>query len=206
MIDSISSSSIYSSISNTSISQQQNNSLSLDQQELIEATLSNYDSSSLSQSDAAEIVSAFQDAGIEPSKELADTMESLGFDAKEVGDAAGVAGVAGGQGGGGGGMPPPPPPSEEEFDEVSTLIESLFSTEDSDEDSDVASSFDDIMDYTSRILSLNDNSKDEVLDLFDKYNLDNSDLSSSEVNSVITSNLNQILGDSNNYKRVSFYA
>lgn len=203
MIDSISSSSIYSSISNTSVNQQQNNSLSLDQQELIEATLSNYDSSSLSQSDAAEIVSAFQDAGIEPSKELADTMESLGFDAKEVGDAAGV---AGGQGGGGGGMPPPPPPSEEEFDEVSTLIKSLFSTEDSDEDSDVASSFDDIMDYTSRILSLNDNSKDEVLDLFDKYNLDNSDLSSSEVNSVITSNLNQILGDSNNYKRVSFYA
>ena len=203
MIDSISSSSIYSSISNTSVNQQQNNSLSLDQQELIESTLSNYDSSSLSQSDAAEIVSAFQDAGIEPSKELADTMESLGFDAKEVGDAAGV---AGGQGGGGGGMPPPPPPSEEEFDEVSTLIKSLFSTEDSDEDSDVASSFDDIMDYTSRILSLNDNSKDEVLDLFDKYNLDNSDLSSSEVNSVITSNLNQILGDSNNYKRVSFYA
>lgn len=173
-------------------------SLSLEQQQVIEDTLSNYDASNLSESDAQSIVSAFSEAGITPSKELAETMESLGFSAREVGDLAGVSG----QQSAGGMPPPPPPPSQEEVDTVSSLIDTLFNSDDEDD----AISFDDVMDYTSRILSLNDESKQEVMDLLEEYGSQSSELSTSDVSNVVSNTLSQILGDSNNYKRTSFYA
>jgi len=74
------------------------NSLTESQLETISSVLNNYDSTNLSSEDASAIVEAFQAAGIQPSRELANAMSSEGFDAKEVGDLAGI---------GRGDMPPP---------------------------------------------------------------------------------------------------
>lgn len=68
------------------------------QEDTISSILANYDANNLSEDDAKNIVSAFKDAGIEPSSELESAMEAAGFDAKEVGTLAGV---------GQGGTPPP---------------------------------------------------------------------------------------------------
>ena len=171
------------------------NSLSSTQLETISSVLENYDTDNLSQSDAQSIIAAFEDAGIEPSAELASAMEEAGFDAREIGD------LAGGQSGGGG-MPPPPP--AEETDSISSLLDTLLNTEE-DEESTTTTSFDDIMDYTSRILSLNEESKTEVMDLLDKYGSEDTQYTAEETNDLLKTSLSQILSDTNNYKSVSFY-
>jgi Ca2+-binding EF-hand superfamily protein len=79
-----------SSTSNTS-------STASSQAKTISSILSNFDASNLSTSDAKSIVSAFKDAGITPSEELANLMKDAGFDAKKVGTLAGV-GQQGSQG------------------------------------------------------------------------------------------------------------
>jgi len=178
-----------------------NTPLSESQLETISSVLSNYDSSNLSAEDASAIVEAFSSAGIEPSRELANAMSSEGFNAKEVGDLAGV---------GKGDMPPPPPPpppsnSEQEESDISSLLDSLLSIQSEDEESTITSSFNEIMEYTSRIINLNENSKTEVMDLLDKFS-SNEEYSSSEVNNIIRNSLGQILSDPDNYNRVSFYA
>jgi len=215
MISGISSGLDYSAItSSASSSSSSKNALSYDQQQIIDDTLSNYDSSNLSQSDALEIVAAFQEANIEPSKQLEDAMSSLGFDAKEVGDLAGVSStdtqnVASQVGG----PPPPPPPpssSEEEDDEddeeyyntVQTLMDSLFSSDDEDS----TSSVDTLSDYTSRVLSLNDDAKQELTDLFEKYNSEDSEYSSEDAATLVKNYLSEMLSDSNKYNHSSFYA
>jgi hypothetical protein len=200
MIDSISSQ--YSvNISATYNSSSSSKGLSSSQLETISSTLSQFDSSSLSEDDAKSIVETFSAAGIEGSKELASAMEEAGFDAKEVGDLAGL----GGPQGGGGGMPPPPP-SEEEFDSVSSLLDTLFNYED-DEDISSTASFDEVLDYTSRILSLNEDSKSSVMDLLSTYsNEETNDYSQEEQASLLKSSLSSILSDNSNYKNVSFYA
>jgi len=177
-----------------------NTPLSESQLETISSVLSNYDSSNLSAEDASAIVEAFSSAGIEPSRELANAMSSEGFNAKEVGDLADV---------GKGNMPPPPPPppsgSEQEESDISSLLDSLLSIQREDEESATTSSFNEIMEYTSRIINLNENSKTEVMDLLDKFS-SNEEYSSSEVNNIIRNSLGQILSDPDNYNRVSFYA
>ena len=60
------------------------------QADTISSILAEYDAANLSESDAKSIVSAFQEAGIEPSEELVSAMAEAGFDAKEVGTLAGV--------------------------------------------------------------------------------------------------------------------
>jgi len=180
-----------------------NNSSSLtsSQLETISSVLSNYDSSNLSSEDASAIVEAFSTAGISPSRELANVMSSEGFNAKEVGDLAGV---------GRGDMPPPPPPppsgNEQEESDISSLLDTLLSIDSEDEESSTTASFNEIMEYTSRIINLNEASKTEVMDLLDKYSSQETDYSSSEVNNIIRNSLGQILSDSDNYNRVSFYA
>lgn len=77
--------------------------LTQDQLQLVEETLSNYDPNQLTQSDASDIVAAFSDAGITAGRELAETMASFGFDASTVGEMAGVGQTQGDR--------PPPPPS-----------------------------------------------------------------------------------------------
>ena len=100
-------------------------------------------------------------------------------------------------------MPPPPP--KEETDSISSLLDTLLNTQEDEESSTTSTSFDDIMDYTSRILSLNEESKAEVMDLLDKYSNDNTEYTAEETNDLLKTSLSQILSDTNNYKSVSFY-
>lgn len=65
--------------------------------------LDNYDPNNLSPSDAKEIVSHIKDLGIAPGRGLASAMADAGFNAREVGQKAGI---------GKAGPPPPPPPGE----------------------------------------------------------------------------------------------
>jgi len=168
------------------------------QLETISSTLEQYDSSNLSSEDASSIVEAFEEAGIQPSEALVTAMEAEGFDAKEVGNMAGVGGPQGG-----GGMPPPPP-SEEEVSEVSDLLDTLLSIEEDEESTDDVAS--QIMEYTSRILNLNDESKTEVMDILEKFSTNEDGYSDTEVSNILKSSLSTILGDSENYNKISFYA
>ena len=194
------------------------NSLSLDQQTLIEETLANYDASSLSESDAKEIVEIFSEAGIEPSKELESALSSVGFDAKEIGDLAGVGREGGGPPGGGrpaGG--PPPPTSEEEVLTITELLESLLEEAEEEEESSVTTSaasfspyeetsftaFNTILDYTSQIVNLKDDAKNEVMNILEEYNLTEEQ---QDVQKNVVNSLNDILNKAENYNRISFYA
>lgn len=213
MIDSISSTLSSYSGSASASSKSQQNVLSYEQQQTLESVLSNYDSSNLSVEDATAIVSAFQDAGITPSKSLANAMDSLGFDAQEIGSLAGVQG-----GPQAGGMPPPPPPPKEDENSISDILAELLYSDDDEEDENSTStnayssstsnnsSFESVLDYTSRILNLNDEAKDKVMDLFDSYKPENTQLSSKDVSTIMKSSLQDILGDESNYKSTSFYA
>lgn len=85
------------SISNSMIPMppQQNRSetsLTDDQRQLISDTLEQYDSSNLSEADAQSIVKTFSEAGIQPGKSMAEAMAANGFDAREIGDTAGLQG------------------------------------------------------------------------------------------------------------------
>lgn len=66
------------------INQLGNNSLSKQNVESVKATLSQYDASNLSRSDATEIVSKLEKLGIKPGKDMSDAFNKSGFDAKEV--------------------------------------------------------------------------------------------------------------------------
>ncbi|MBK1724772.1 hypothetical protein, partial [Thiocystis violacea] len=65
-------------------------SLSEAQQQTMKDTLANFDADNLSASDATSIVDAFNEAGIQPGAAMESAMEDLGFDAKAVGEKAGV--------------------------------------------------------------------------------------------------------------------
>lgn len=200
-ISSVSSSQVYQPQTSSA---SKSSSLSTDQQVFIADLLSQYDSESLSASDAQEIVKALQEAGIEPSKAMESTMAASGFDAKEIGDLAGV-----GKGDGAGRPMGPPPPKKEEMSSVSDLLESLLSSDEEEDDtttSTTSSSFDTVLDYTSKIVSLKDNAKTEVMDLLNKYNSENNTLSKEDTQKFIVNSLSQILKESDNYNTMSFYA
>lgn len=198
MVGSVSSSSM---VMPQQVTQGSNSSSSLTttQLETISSTLEQFDSSNLSSEDASSIVKAFDEAGIQPSEELASAMEAEGFDAKSVGDAAGVGGPKGG-----GGMPPPPPSGKEESS-MADLLDTLLSLEEED-DTSSNSSFNNIMEYTSRILNLNDSSKTEVMDMLEKFSSNEEEYTANEVSNILKNSLSSILSDSDNYNNVSFYA
>lgn len=105
--------------------------LSDDQRELIAETLAKYDSETLTEDDALSIIAAFEEAGIMPGQEMAELMSEAGFDAKELGDLAGVGGPEQG------GQRPPPPPdgmepgslnmSADATQELNSLLDQYFS-------------------------------------------------------------------------------
>ncbi len=140
----------------------QETSLSEEQTTLITDTLSEYDVDNLSEADAQAIVNTFSEAGLTPGKEFADAIASAGFDAKEIGDLAGV-GQSQGQDQSAG--PPPPPPQSEGqgfTDEMLTTLETLLSEyEGQDLDSDtidsITSTMEDLfgLDKTGRLLDVN---------------------------------------------------
>ena len=103
-------------------------SLSDDQTSLIEETLSGYDAGNLSESDAASIVEAFAEAGIAPSSAFADKLAEIGFDAREIGDLAGVGTTEGGQ------RPTPPSGSSNlDLTDAVDYLETLFDQKDETE-------------------------------------------------------------------------
>ncbi|HQS66733.1 MAG TPA: hypothetical protein PLM93_06055 [Sulfuricurvum sp.] len=199
-ISSISSSQVYQpQTSSTSKS----SSLSTEQQAFITDLLSQYDSESLSATDAKEIVAAMQEAGIEPSKAMESVMSASGFDAKEIGSLAGV-----GKGDGGGRPMGPPPVKQEEISSVTDLLESLLSSDEEDDSttSTTSSSFESILDYTSKIVSLKDDAKAQVMDILTKYNSQENTLSQEDTQKFVINSLNQVLKESDNYNTRSFYA
>lgn len=121
-----------------------------DQKEFVESALAEFDPDNLTEDDAQAIVEAFKDAGIQPGKELAELMAEAGFDAKEVGDLAGV-------------RPPGPPPGGQGAiggpiftDEMLGTLESLLEEYGSDE--------------------LDDEAKDSILQsMQEKFGLESSD-------------------------------
>lgn len=103
----------------------QSASLSDEQKTLITETLSQYDVDNLSESDAQSIVEAFSQAELTPGKALEEAMSEAGFDAKEIGDLAGVG--PGQEGGMQEGGPPPPKSEGQSFtEEMLTTLESLL--------------------------------------------------------------------------------
>jgi len=174
-----------------------------DQKTFITDLLSQYNSDSLSTSDAKEIVKSLQEAGIEPSKSMESTMAASSFDAKEIGDLAGV-----GKGGNGGKPMAPPPPKQEEISSVSNLLESLLNSDDEEDitTNTSSSSFDTILDYTSKIVSLKDDAKTQVMDILNQYNSDQNTLSQQDTQKFIVNSLSQILQETDNYNTRSFYA
>lgn len=244
--------------------------ISDEQKELISSVLADYDPQDLSQEDAAQIAGAFKEAGIGPSRELANVMSESGFSAREVGELAGIAGSSGTPP-----PPPPPPPDAQEIQSISNTLESLLSfgtnksddKEISEEDEEFiasllsgydstnisqedaiiidsalkeagimpsrqlaevmsesgfeareigdlaeagrpsrASSYESVSDYTSRIMNLTDDVKEDVKELFDSYSPQNTELTAQEASKVVINSLSQILADSNNYKSTSYYA
>lgn len=210
--------SIVSAVSSTSVNSQSNTSLSSYQKEQINTLLENYDSSNLSSDDALEIVSTLKDAGVAPSEELASLMEDVGFDAKEIGDLAAASSGAVTENQSAGAMPPPPPPSEsgnttteEEEKYITSLLDSLLTTEEDDTTTTASSvvngvSFDDVMDYTSRIVNLNEESQDAVMTMLDELSSDENTLTDTQKATVVKQNLGEILSNQDNYNRVSYYA
>lgn len=210
---------------NTSTSSKNAN-LSSEQKDIVDEVLSKFDTNSLSASDATEIVEAFKEAGIEPSYALSSAMEASGFDAKEVGDLAASASSSV-QGGGRPAGGPPPPPSEEEEEEIASiydLLETLLSSEEDEDtsatstasissiisgtgyDSSDSSSFETVLDYTSKIVRLNDDAKSDVMSLINEYNTNETNLNSEESQKNLLTSLSEILKKTDNYNTMSFYA
>ncbi|WP_445946849.1 hypothetical protein [Shewanella sp.] len=91
-------------------------SLTQEQQTLITETLSQFDPENLTESDAISITKAFSQAGIQPGKALGSAISELGFDAKNIGDLAGVEKT---------GRKPPPPPPQQESQDLSPILDFL---------------------------------------------------------------------------------
>jgi uncharacterized protein (UPF0335 family) len=104
--------------------------LSQEQRSAIDDTLSQYDPENLTQEEAASIVETFNEMGIQPGREMMEAMSASGFDAKAVGDLAGLQGP--GQDGGQM-MPKGPPPqldiSDEMLQELNGLLTDYYSNE-----------------------------------------------------------------------------
>lgn len=202
------------------------------QKEEVSSILENYDSSSLSQEDAQAIMGSLKDAGITPSRDLANTMRESGFEAMEVGSLARTGeisstpsgmppmGPAGGMppsGGMQGGMPQTQDTSEEE-NELAILLEELLlqeleesedlkNEENISSDSTSINNFEDeLQNVAAQIAGLNDSSKKEVMDMMQKYTQNEDNLSSEDISSIVSNSLSSILNNSSNYKHSSFYA
>lgn len=199
--------SLYGMYATNLTSQTGQTSLSSDQKSKMEDILSEFDSSNLTTSDASSIVEAFSELGIRPSDELTSFLDELGFSANEIGDLAQSVSNTSMQSS----MPPPPPPPSIQ-DELTSTLSELYEDDEDDESTistnpyandDTSTSFSNLLDYTSRILSLNEDSQQEVLDMFSEYN--NSDDKASQASSV-RENLSSILANQNNYASLSLYA
>lgn len=108
--------------------------LSDEQRQTVSDVLANYDAENLTESDAAAIVEAFSAAGIQPGRELAEAMAEYGFDAKTVGDLAGVEGPRQGPPPGMGGQPVTLNISDEMLQDLNELLDAYYSDSISESD------------------------------------------------------------------------
>jgi len=109
--------------------------LTTQQSDFVKETLSEFDPENLTSDDAQSIQAAFEEQGIAPTKELAELMGELEFDAKSIGDASRPEGQR------------PPPPPQNSLEQVNT--------------DDVVSYLDELLEqYSSQ---LNDEDKDSIL-------------------------------------------
>lgn len=92
-------------------------SLTQDHQNTITEILSQFDPEQLTESDALSIVESLSNVGIQPGKALESAFEELGFDAKSIGELAGVNKTEKGN--------RPPPPPMQSNDEISELVDYL---------------------------------------------------------------------------------
>lgn len=98
--------------------QSQQSKLTTEQSQLIEDTLAEFDPDTLSATDAQSIVETFKEAGIQPGAALEQAMSDAGFDARAVGDLAGL---------GQGGNPPPPPQGEASMSQSLNIDDDVLS-------------------------------------------------------------------------------
>lgn len=113
--------------------------LTTEQSDFVKETLAEFDAENLTEENAQSIQAAFKEQGIEPTKELADLMSELEFDAKSIGDAGRVEGQRPPP------PPPPPPPPQNSLesvdtDEVVSYLDELlteYSSQLSDEDKEL---------------------------------------------------------------------
>lgn len=191
MIGSISSSQVSNGISGYNVNDVISG-LTSDDYSTIKSVLSNYDSSNLTQDDALEITSAFKDANIEPTKQLSNFLDTLGFDAKEIGDLANVSAQ----------NPRSIFPSQnfeelrKEEEGINSILQKLIGDDESSENDSI---FNEILDYSTKITGLNDKAKESVFQLLENYSPENTSLSKDDTKNIVQNSLNQILSDSNNY-------
>ncbi len=89
--------------------------LTEENQQLISDTLSQFDPDNLTEADALTIVETLSEAGVQPGQGLETALSELGFDAKSIGDLAGVSQSEGSR--------PPPPPPQQSTEEISELVD-----------------------------------------------------------------------------------
>ena len=89
--------------------------LTEENQQLISDTLSQFDPDNLTEADALTIVETLSEAAIQPGQGLETALSELGFDAKSIGDLAGVSQSEGSR--------PPPPPPQQSTEEISELVD-----------------------------------------------------------------------------------
>lgn len=190
-------------INYTAVSNNKDTSISSDQKSAVQRILSNYDANNLSQSDAKQISNSFKEQGIVPSRELRETIESAGFDADAIremsGDSKGVQGQQPPP-------PPPPPPSKNSSNEQQSIIEEILEEILNGEDSETSyDSTYQVMDYTSRIMNLNESAQNDVKDLFEKFTSPNTEYSKEDFRNIVTNTLKSILSNEDNYNHVEVY-
>jgi len=174
--------------------------LKSDEYSTIRSVLSDYDPSNVSADDAIEITSAFKDANIEPTKQLSNFMDTLGFDAQQIGQLASVLPQA---------VTPntPSKPLDEikkEEQQLEIALKDLLLDDNSKEQSN--SSFEQIQDFASKITALNDKTKDTVMNLIENFSSENTNFSKDDTKNIVQNSLSQLLSDSNNYNSFSIYA
>lgn len=94
-------------------------SLTAEQKETVTSVLKDFDAENISEADAKLIATAFKEAGIQPSQQLAQALSDEGFDARDIGQKAGAGRPDG-----------PPPPPKQENDETSFNTSALQTLQD----------------------------------------------------------------------------
>eukprot|EP00033_Pygsuia_biforma_P003999 GCRY01004379.1.p1 GENE.GCRY01004379.1~~GCRY01004379.1.p1 ORF type:complete len:210 (-),score=7.65 GCRY01004379.1:108-671(-) len=175
--------------------------LTSDEYSTVRSVLSNYDSSNLSNQDAVEITQAFDEANIQPSRQLNNFMDSLGFDAQQIGQLASV-------------LPQSVQASNQSnsLDEFKKEEEALnialkdLLLENDDNNETPSFSKEQVEDFASKIAALKDDTKDSVKQMIENLSSQSSSLTQTQTQNIVQNSLSQVLSDSNNYNSFSIYA